>query len=165
MHLHSYWESTGFEIEFWPLLGIYFCLMTSPVSWSLVEYDIRCRRGSWCLCGVINKSFSCLCFCLIYMVHPNLASCFLASLVTVCRSLASYNVQCIMRVPVFHLMLTIDMSLLCQFKQSPLNTHNTASPSHNKEDTSWEEGMLHQHPLDFLSLRWPTNVLLDKPWP
>ena len=26
-------------------------------------------------------------------VHPNLASCFLASLVTVCRSLATYNVQ------------------------------------------------------------------------
>ena len=41
-----------------------------------------------------------------------------ASLVTVCRSLASYNVQCTMYVPVFHLMLTIDMSLLANLNRA-----------------------------------------------
>ena len=115
---------------------------------------ISCHWGSSCLCGicVIIQSFSCLCLLEI----GQLLFYILGNSTHVCMT---YNVWC-----VFHLMLTIDISLLWLFKQSPLNMHNTASPSRNKEDTSWEEGVLHQHSSDVLLPRWPTSILLDIPW-
>ena len=57
------------------------------------------------------------------------------------------DIQCMYNVTmcggVFHLMLTIDISLLWLFKQNPLNMHNTASPSRNKVDTTRLERKVH----------------------
>ena len=90
-----------------------------------------------CMCGkslmtlfrrLPHYSSSCLCLW-------KLASCFFAFLVTVhmyVRVWHTMYVQCTMCGAVFHLMPTIDNALLWLFKQSPLNTHNTASPSCNK---------------------------------
>ena len=71
-----------------------------------------------------------MCYNPKFLMFVPFGNCFFTSLVTVHVHVwhTMYNV--------FHLMLTIDISLLWLFKQSPLNMHNTASPSRNKEDTS-----------------------------